>query len=316
MELIGVGVLVVLSIAGVLYSLLSGRGDEQDVIKRRMAGHSAVDETEALRKEAHTSVAQKMMDRVAPMAMKPVMPKSDSEMTGLRIKLSTAGFRGERAPAMYLASKTILGGGLALIVLIASWAQGRGLQGTLAFTVFGAAIGFMGPNIWLWMAARKRAELIRNGLPDSLDLLVISVEAGLAMDGAIQRVGDEMRNVHPVLSEEFQIATVETQMGVPRHEALANMARRSGVQEVQSLVALVNQAEKFGTSIAATLRNQADALRTKRRQAAEERAQKTTVKLMAPLMLFIFPAVFVVLLGPAALSLYDNMINNPLMGGG
>ena len=166
------------------------------------------------------------------------------------------------------------------------------------------------------MAARKRAELIRNGLPDSLDLLVISVEAGLAMDGAIQRVGDEMRNVHPVLSEEFQIATVETQMGVPRHEALANMARRSGVQEVQSLVALVNQAEKFGTSIAATLRNQADALRTKRRQAAEERAQKTTVKLMAPLMLFIFPAVFVVLLGPAALSLYDNMINNPLMGGG
>ena len=192
MELIGVGVLVVLSIAGVLYSLLSGRGDEQDVIKRRMAGHSAVDETEALRKEAHTSVAQKMMDRVAPMAMKPVMPKSDSEMTGLRIKLSTAGFRGERAPAMYLASKTILGGGLALIVLIASWAQGRGLQGTLAFTVFGAAIGFMGPNIWLWMAARKRAELIRNGLPDSLDLLVISVEAGLAMLDC-KNIGSDLR---------------------------------------------------------------------------------------------------------------------------
>jgi len=316
MDLIVVGVLVVLSIAGVLYSLLSGRGDEEDVVKRRLAGRTAVGETEALRKEAQSSVAQRMMDRVAPMAMKPVMPKSDKEMTGLRTKLSTAGFRSERAPAMYLASKTILGGGLAVIMLLICWARGTTLQGTMAFFIFSAAIGFMGPNIWLWMAGKKRAELIRNGLPDSLDLLVISVEAGLAMDGAIQRVGDEMRNVHPVLSEEFQIATVETQMGVPRHEALANMARRSGVQEVQSFVALVNQAEKFGTSIAATLRNQADALRTKRRQAAEERAQKTTVKLMAPLMLFIFPAVFVVLLGPAALSLYDNMISNPMMGGG
>ena len=316
MELIGIAILAVIGIAGVLYSLLSGQTDEQEVIKRRMAGTSSADETEAVRKQARTSVARKMMDRVAPMAMKPVMPKSESEMTGLRVKLSNAGFRGERAPAMYLASKTILGIGLALVALLASWAQGRDLQAALAFAILGAGVGFMGPNLWLLLAAKKRTDLVRNGLPDSLDLLVISVESGLGMDGAIQRVGDELRNVHPVLSEEFQIATVETQMGVPRYEALSNMARRTGAQEVQSLVAIVNQAEKFGTSIAQTLRKQADALRTKRRQAAEERAQKTTVKLMAPLMLFIFPAIFVVLLGPAALSLYDNMINSSLMSGG
>jgi tight adherence protein C len=129
------------------------------------------------------------------------------------------------------------------------------------------------------------------------------VESGLALDAAIQRVGDEMKNVHPLLSEEFQIATVETQMGIPRAEALGNLAARTGVPEMRSLVSIVNQAERFGTSVASALRNQADALRVKRRQAAEEQAQKTTVKLMLPLIMFIFPAIFVVLAGPAALKI-------------
>ena len=113
-----------------------------------------------------------------------------------------------------------------------------------------------------------------------------------------------MRNVHADLSEEFQIATVETQMGVPRVEALTKMANRTGVQEMRALVAVVAQAEKLGTSIARALRNQAESLRTKRRQKAEERAQKTAVKLLLPLILFIFPTIFVVLVGPAAIQLY------------
>ena len=141
-------------------------------------------------------------------------------------------------------------------------------------------------------------------------MLVITVESGLALDGAIQRVGDEMRNVHPQLSEELQIATREVQMGIPRNEALDNVAERTQVSEIRSLVAIVNQAEKFGTSIAKALRNQAGALRVKRRQAAEERAQKTAVKLMAPLILFIFPAIFVVLAGPAALKLVEMAKTN------
>jgi tight adherence protein C len=142
-------------------------------------------------------------------------------------------------------------------------------------------------------------------------MLVISVESGLGLDAAFQRVGDEMRHVHPTVSEELQIVTLESQMGIPRSEALGNLSSRTGVDEVRSLVAIINQAERFGTSIAKALRNQSDALRTKRRQAAEERAQKTTVKLMAPLILFIFPAILVVLAGPAALKLIETLKNTP-----
>jgi tight adherence protein C len=123
-------------------------------------------------------------------------------------------------------------------------------------------------------------------------------------------VGDELKTVHPPLSEELQIATVETQMGIPRNESLSNLANRTMVDEVRSLVAIINQAERFGTSISSALRNQADALRLKRRQSAEERAQQCAVKLMLPLILFIFPAIFIVLAGPAALSYMESGIGN------
>ena len=137
--------------------------------------------------------------------------------------------------------------------------------------------------------------------------MVISVEAGLGLDAAIQRVAKELQHVHVELSEEFVITTMETQMGVRRGEALENMAERSGLTEMKSLVAVINQAEKFGTSIARTLRNQADAMRVKRRQRAEERAQKTAVKLMIPLILFIFPAMMIVLGGPAMIKLVAGL---------
>ena len=136
-----------------------------------------------------------------------------------------------------------------------------------------------------------------------LDLMVVTVESGLGLDAAIMKVGEDMHNVHPELAEEMMIAVAEGQMGVPRMEALEKMAKRCGVDEVRALVSTVAQAEKFGTSIAKALRTQADSLRIKRRLKAEERAQKTTVKLMAPLILFIFPSIFVVLAGPAAMKL-------------
>ncbi|UCD28716.1 MAG: type II secretion system F family protein [Planctomycetota bacterium] len=132
---------------------------------------------------------------------------------------------------------------------------------------------------------------------------MVSVEAGLALDAGLQRVSEEMHAVHKELSEEMQIATLETQMGVPRAEALENMARRTGVSEMQALIAVITQAERFGTSVAKALRIQAETLRNKRRLKAEERAQKTAVKLMLPLILFIFPSIFVVLVGPAGLKI-------------
>ena len=144
-------------------------------------------------------------------------------------------------------------------------------------------------------------------------MLVVSVESGLALDAALKRVGDEMMPVHPELSEELRIATMESQMGIPRAEALQNMADRTALAELRSLVSMIIQAEKFGTSVASALRNQAESLRVKRHQQAEERAQKTAVKLMIPLVLFIFPAMGVVLAGPAALKMLEALKNNPTL---
>ncbi|MCH7813004.1 MAG: type II secretion system F family protein [Planctomycetes bacterium] len=302
--------MVVASVALMAYALLPRKRDDQETILRRMTGRRVTDETELLRKQAKASVAQKLVEKMAPLATKPVMPKNAEELSKLNVKLANAGLRRDNAATLFLASKTIVAvlGGLATLIYMLS--TGADLQHISGWTVVATAVGFMAPNIWLRMAVSRRAETIRNGLPDSLDLLVISVESGLGLDAAIQRVGDEMKHVHPVLSEEFQITTLESQMGIPRAEALGNMATRTGVAEIRSLVSIVNQAERFGTSIASALRNQANAQRVKRRQKAEERAQQTTVKLMAPLILFIFPAIFVVLAGPAALRLMDAMGSN------
>ena len=190
-----------------------------------------------------------------------------------------------------------------------AWMKGEPMLNAAGIVLFGAAIGFMIPNTWLGMAVNKRKGLISQGLPDCLDLMVISVESGLGLDAALQRVSDEMTRVHPALAEEFQIVTRESQMGIPRSEALSNCAKRTGVEAIQSLVAIINQAERFGSSVARALRNQSAALRVKRRQIAEEKAQKTAVKLMAPLILFIFPAIMVVIGGPAMLKMYDVLMS-------
>ena len=307
MSLVVIVVMIAVSVAMIAYSLMPRKRDEQETILRRMSGRRATDETALLRKQAKESVAKKMVRKVAPLATRPVMPKNAEEMSRLHVKLANAGLRRDNATTVFLASKTMFAVLFALVALISTWARGSDLQHIAGWVVFASAAGFMAPNVWLALAVRRRGDEIRKALPDSLDLMVISVESGLALDAAIQRVGDEMKNVHPTLSDEFQIATLETQMGIPRAEALDNMATRTGIPEVRSLVSIVNQAERFGTSIARTLRIQADALRVKRRQAAEERAQKTTVKLMLPLVLFIFPAIFVVLAGPAALRIIDMM---------
>lgn len=302
--------MIVVSIALIAYAVLPSKWrEEKDTIRRRMtSGKTSRETLDVLRDQSKDSMGKKMMKKVAPIAVRPVMPKSAEEMSKLRVKLSNAGFRRENAPTLFLASKTILACGVAAVALIYSLSRGYGWQQLFGITIFFAGIGFMAPNFWLGSAAKKRIEKISNGLPDSLDLMVITVESGLALDAAIQRVGDELKNVHPIISEDFKIASLETQMGIPRAEALQNLAVRAGASEMKSLVAIINQAERFGTSIAQALRRQADALRTKRRQKAEERAQQTAVKLMLPLIFFIFPAIFIVLGAPAALKIMDAFV--------
>lgn len=311
MELWTVGVMGLAAVGLVAYALWPKSGGNEEAIKRRMKGRSSQPQAGTpLRRPQRTSVAKRVMQTVAPIAVRPGMMGSQEQMSKLRMRLAAAGYRTEGAPMIFLASKTVVALLAAVIGLAYAFSRGDTVQYALGIALCAGGFGFLAPNFWLSMATNTRQELVRNGLPDTLDLMVISVESGLGLDAALQRVSDEMSRVHPILAEEMQLVTLETQMGIPRSEALGNLVNRTNLAEIKSLVAMVNQAERFGTSIARALRNQSDALRTKRRQAAEERAQKTTVKLMAPLILFIFPAILVVLAGPAALKLIDALGSN------
>ncbi len=315
-NLITLGGLTALAIGLIIYSVLPRKQDDRDVVRRRLAGQRGADEAAEIRDRARASASAQLVKRAAPMLNKIVMPTSDEEQTNLRVRLANAGFRQPQAQTLFLASKSVC----AVVGVVAGLAAGLSAQWSAAMiagaAAFGAGAGMMLPGIWLSLAVGNRMTKLRNGLPDTLDLLVVSVEAGLALDAALKRVGEEMASVHSDLSDELRIATMETQMGLPRNEALSNMARRTGLDEVRSLVSVITQAEKFGTSVARALRNQATALRTKRRQRAEEKAQKTAVKLMIPLVMFIFPAMFVVLGGPAAINIMKALKENPqLMGG-
>ena len=306
-----ISALLLMSIVLIVYAFWPAKGDDDNAIRRRMAGRRSLNNITDLRKKAKESVAKRVLKTVAPIAVHPAMKNDAEQMSRLRMKLACAGLRGESAPTAFLASKTLVAILFGVSATAYVWAKGTTLPNAIGIVTTAIGLGFLAPNLWLASAISKRKETIRNGLPDTLDMMVISVEAGLGLDAAFQRVGDEMKKVHPALAEELQIVTLESQMGIPRSEALANLAVRSGLDEVRALVAIINQAERFGTSIAKALRNQSDALRVKRRQAAEERAQKTTVKLMAPLILFIFPAILVVLAGPAALKMIEALGNTP-----
>jgi len=297
-------IMVAAAIGMIVYALMPRDENKAEIVKRRSAGLTARDDAGALRAKARDRATHhKMLEKAAPILSRPAMPKDAEEQSTLRGRLASAGFRREPAATLFLASKTaaaIAGGIIGILLAVNS---GKPMLHLVGQVIMGLGLGFMLPNLWLNMAIGRRVEAVRNGMPDALDLMVVGVEAGLGLDAALQRVGDEMSNVHPELSEEMQIVTVETQMGIARAEALKKMADRTAVQEMKALVATITQAEKLGTSIASALRNQADALRTKRRQKAEERAQQTAVKLLIPLILFIFPTIFIVLAGPAAIQL-------------
>lgn len=306
MEIYMIAGMVLVAALLVAYSVMPRKTETRDTLKRRLSGGSGVDTMGEIREKARLVSMQQVTKKGNPVLNKLIMPTSEEEQTQLKARLISAGYRHPQAQVFFLASKTAVAamGGLAGLVFALSQAYAPTSMAGVA--LFGAGLGFMLPNLWLGQAVSSRKGKIRSGLPDILDLLVVSVESGLALDAAIKRVGDEMARVHPELSEEFRIATAESQMGIPRSEALENMARRVDLDELRNLVAVISQAERFGTSVAKALRNQADALRTKRRQQAEERAQKTAVKLMLPLVFFIFPAMGVVLAGPAAIKLMES----------
>jgi len=316
MNLLILGGMVVVAVGMIVYALMPGKKDESDIVNRRTAGLGKDQDPREIQARAKQRAASNsVFAKAAPLLSRPVMPKDAKEQSTLRAKLASAGLRMESATSVFLASKMVGAAAGGLVGALLAISGGKEMMTVVGQTVFAAGLGFMLPNMWLSMTIKKRMEAIRNGLADALDLMVIAVESGLGLDAALLRVSDEMRTVYPALAEEFQISTIETQMGVLRAEALRKMAERTGVSEMKSLMATIIQAEKLGTSIAKALRTQSDSLRTKRRQKAEERAQKTAVKLLLPLILFIFPTIFVVLVGPAAIQLMDTFgAGGPLFG--
>lgn len=235
-------------------------------------------------------------------------PNSEAELGKVRLELLNAGFRSEQAVAMYYGLKFFcLVAALAIVVPLAITRYGMTQTG-LTYITFAAAVGYYLPVFVVSNIKNKRVEAIFLGLPDALDLMVVCVEAGLGLDIAMRRVTTELASSCPVLCEEFAIANFQVQMGRPRRDVLRDLGVRTGVEDMRSLASVVIQAEKFGSSIGGALRVQSDSMRLKRRQLAEERAAKTAVKIMIPLILFIFPGVFVVLVGPAGIQIYHTMI--------
>jgi tight adherence protein C len=229
----------------------------------------------------------------------------DADYSGMRIKFLRAGLRGENLAAVFWGTKILLAVGMAVCTLVVRMKMlaGLNLQATLAAGLYLAFFGFYLPDIWLRIRTARRRKKIFNGLPDALDLLVVCVEAGMGLDAAISRVGEEIRFTDRELSDELRLLNLELRAGKARQEALRNLARRVDLEDMNSLVTLLVQTDKFGTSIAQALRVYSDTFRTKRFQAAEELAAKLPVKLLFPVIFLIFPALFVAILGPAAIRI-------------
>ena len=239
---------------------------------------------------------------------KSLRPSNEAELGKLRLMLLNAGFRHEHAVQIYFGFKAL--SMLIFLAVAAPLVVGRyGMTQTgLTYIVVAAAGGFYLPGIVVGSIKKKRAEAIFLGLPDALDLMVVCVEAGLGLDIAMRRVTTELSTSCPILCEEFAIANFQVQMGRARKDVLRDLGVRTGVDDVRALAAVVIQSEKFGSSIGAALRVQSDSMRLKRKQLAEERAAKTAVKIMIPMILFIFPGVFVVLVGPAGIQIANTLI--------
>ncbi len=231
-----------------------------------------------------------------------IVPKSEAEVSVAQQRLIRAGLREESAVKYFYGAKVIVPLVLCLLALI----SGLGKQSPFVMYPICLGIGFLVPDFWLGRKITKRQAAVRKGLPDALDLLIICIEAGLSLDQATARTAQELRNAQPVLSDELGIVALEQRAGSLRSDAWKHLADRTGIDSVRNLVSMLIQSEQFGTSIAKTLRVHSDTLRTKRVQEIEEKAAKLPIKLIFPLVFFIFPPLFLVTLGPAMIIMADS----------
>jgi len=231
-----------------------------------------------------------------------ILPRSQAEVSVVLQRLQRAGFRDESAVKMFYGSKVLIPLLLCALILV----TGLGTYAGIFVYIVALGVGFLLPDFWLGRRISNRQSKIRRGLPDVLDLLVICIEAGLSLDQGTARTAEELKRAQPELCDELYIVVLEQRAGRPRGDAWKHLAERTGVDCVRNLVSMLVQADQFGTSIAKTLRIHSDTLRTQRVQAVEAAAARTTIKLLFPLVLFIFPSLFVVTLGPAFISIMSS----------
>jgi len=227
--------------------------------------------------------------------------------SGLRLRLINAGFVDLNAPYIFQGARVLLALGLGFLAFTVAPILGVPFAGVILAAVWGILLGWVLPGFYVGRRVANRQYQIRRSLPDALDLLVVCVEAGLALNQAILRVSEEISAISPVLGEQLAMVNYEIRAGTPREQALQNLAMRTGVDEVQSFVSMLIQTDRFGTSIADALRVHADDLRTRRRQLAEEQSAKTAIKMLFPLVFCIFPAMFVVILGAAIIQIVQAL---------
>jgi tight adherence protein C len=243
-----------------------------------------------------------------------VLPRDQWELSYLKSRMVMAGFRQDEAPVIYQGARVVLALVLPSVYLLSRFIVGVVPIKVTVVSLVLTVIGFYLPTFYLRFRTARRQKRILKALPNALDMLIVCVEAGLGLDAAIKKVGEEMRAACPELSEEFQLMSLELRAGKSRMEAFKNIGARTGVDEIKAWVALMVQTDRFGTSVAGALRANADGMRVKRRQKLEEEAAKTSVKLIFPLIFFIFPAIMVVMVGPAIIQIARVLL--PALGRG
>lgn len=295
-----VGALIFIAIFSAAYAI------SIRVLNVRERVRSASDEGTAIPR-GRAAVIARMVGWIRPLGE--MIPRSPEEMSRQERRIVQAGIRRRDSAVILLGIQA----GVAMLALFLFGVTGQLGRHAFVYGILSILLGALIPDLILSRLIAGRKERIQLGLPDALDLTVVCVEAGLGLDQALMRIGQEIRMPHPDLSEELRLANLEMNMGRTRADALRNLGRRSGVDDLKALCAILIQTDRFGTSIGQALRVYAESLRTKRRQRAEERAAKIAVKMIPPLVVFIFPAMFVVIVGPAVISILRDLL--PTMSG-
>lgn len=272
-------------------------------IRNRMLGKN-----NPVEKQSGLGSFTKFLEAASPKFGETLKPKSAKEVSKIKQKLASAGFRNENAVVLFTTIKTLtvlgvfaLAGGISVLT------AGVTTRAIVA-TAIASMVGLLLPELVVGFIAKKRKQAIFLGLPDALDMLVVCVEAGLGLDQAMRKVCDELVNSHPIIAHEFKLCNQMLQMGQTRVNVLQDLGDRNGVDDLKTLASIMIQCDRFGTSVGTALRTQSEVMRTRRRQIAEEKAAKTAVKLIFPLVVFIFPGIFVVLVGPAAITMINEML--------